>query len=82
MNKVKLFRRVVMRNNLKNCKLGDVFDLYDNFESKHKVIHEDGDYMVIKEYNDRNTNYFSLYNKKLRKRRFRFKAIFIVIDVM
>ena len=54
-----------MRNNLKNVKLGDIFDLYDNFDSKHKVVHEDGDYIVIKEYSDRDTNYFNLYNRKL-----------------
>lgn len=54
-----------MINNLKNYKLGDIFDLCDGFESKYKVIHEDGDYIVIKEHNGRNTNYFNFYNKKL-----------------
>ena len=54
-----------MKNNLKNIKLGDVFDLFKDMDSKHKVVHVDGDYYVLKEHSDRKTNYFMFYNKKL-----------------
>ena len=33
-----------MINILNDIKLGDVFDLYDTFDSKYEVIHEDATY--------------------------------------